>query len=190
MPTSKILDNTVISAAINEIKSVNLIAISGSIYPLKMSSEVYDEICAGFSGKRLEIIEKYIEKIDGRRHEKYQSLFEYLSKRYPYLHKGDISSVLVAILEYALQESDYFLVTDDSRLRKKIPEILQLEKVKECLDREIESLNYTGTIGLIRRLCEKGIISESELETIVYDLKNSTFRVSDELLEELKRCGK
>ena len=188
MPTNKILDNTVISASVNEIKSINLIAISGSVYSLKISSEVYDEISVGFSRERLETIEKYIEKIDGKKYEKYERLFEYLSKRYPYLHKGDISSVLIAILAYALQGLDYYLVTDDSRLRKKIPEILQLEKVKESLGMEIDRLNYTGTIGLIKRLCEKGVVSPSELENIVYDLKNSTFRVNDELLEELKRC--
>jgi hypothetical protein len=81
MPTHKILDNTVISASINEIKSIDLIALSGGIYSLKISSEVYDEICMGFPKERLETIEKYIEKIDGKEYEKYEILFEYLSKR-------------------------------------------------------------------------------------------------------------
>lgn len=188
MATNKILDNTVISAAVNEIKSLNLISISSKAYPLKASSEVYDEISRGIPEDNFEEITQHIEKIDCNVYGNYRELFDYLSARYPYLHEGDISSFLLALLGHEVTGKKYYLVTDDLRLRKKIPEILELEKVRDLLKMNIEKMNVTGTIGLIKRLCEKGFVKHETMERIIKDLENSTFRITAELLKELRGC--
>ena len=188
MATSKILDNTVISAAVNEIKCIDLISISSQAYSLKASFEVYEEVSRGILKEDFKKINKHIEKVDCRRHVNYRELFEYLSARYPYLHKGDISSLLLALLGHAVTGKKYYLVTDDRRLRKKIPEILESEKVRDSLKISVGKINMTGTIGLIKRLCEKGFIEPEKIEQIIKDLENSTFRITADLLKELKRC--
>ena len=45
----------------------------------------------------------------------------------------------------------------------------------------------TGTVGLLRRLYVRGAISEKEIDGIIKDLRDSSFYLTDDLINYLRR---
>ena len=186
---TKIFDNTAISAFINEIPSIEMLKVCSRYYRLTTSIEVYREAFAGNDKETLNSCFTDIAVVD-KKHEKiYHSIMTALSDRYPYLHKGDISSLLLAYMDYAIPGKPYYYVTDDKTLRKKIPEILSSDALKSLAKKNIQKFNMTGIIGLMRHIADNGNLSESEIDLIITDLKRSTFYVTEDLLSYL-RSGK
>lgn len=186
---TKIFDNTAISAFINEIPSIEMLKVCSQHYTLTTSVEVYREALAGYDRETLNSCFSEITVID-KNHEKiYHSLLTVLSDRYPYLHKGDISSLLLAFMDYAVPGKSYYYVTDDNNLKKKIPEILASDILKSLTKKNIQKFNMTGIIGLMRHIANNGNLSESDIDLIISDLKRSTFYVTEDLLSYL-RSGK
>jgi len=188
MRTTKIFDTTVISASVNEIHCIDLLEICSTEYNLCTSKEVEIECKKGFSHRKLEHAFDRIETIDLRENLRYWKALTYLKARYPYLHNGELSSFLVALLRFAALNREYFYITDDSRMRRRISEILESEIIVELVGKGISDFHITGTIGLIKRLCEKGCIKREEIDRIISEIKDSTFYISDYILKELKRC--
>lgn len=187
---TKIFDNTAISAFINEIPSIEMLKVCSRYYTLTTSIEVYREAFAGYDKETLNSCLTDIAVVD-KKHEKiYHSIMTALSDRYPYLHKGDISSLLLAYMDYAVPGKPYYYVTDDKTLRKKIPEILTSDALKSLAKKNIHKFNMTGIIGLIRHIADNGNLSESEIDLIITDLKRSTFYVTEDLLSYLRRGKK
>lgn len=186
---TKIFDNTAISAFINEIPSIEMLKVCSQSYTLTTSVEVYHEALAGYDRETLNSCFSDIVVVD-KNHEKiYQTIMTVLSDRYPYLHKGDISSLLLAYMDYAVPDKPYYYVTDDKTLRRKIPEILSSNTVKSLAKKNIQKFNMTGIIGLMRHIADNGNLSESDIDLIIIDLKRSTFYVTEDLLSYL-RSGK
>ncbi|ENN96001.1 hypothetical protein J422_04640 [Methanocaldococcus villosus KIN24-T80] len=118
--TTKILDNTVISAGLKEIKTIDLIERCLKRYKLATSKHVFEETLKGFSNSTIKNCYSDI-KVHETDEETLNFLLDYLEKRFPYLHRGELSSFLVALLKYAEKGKPYYYVTDDNRIRNKIP---------------------------------------------------------------------
>nr|WP_300999239.1 DUF3368 domain-containing protein [Methanoculleus sp.] len=185
MKTTKILDNTVISAAINEIKAINLLSICSASYALVTSLEVFHEACGG----NLHQVKKdgQIEIQDKTKDQKFIQIVSYLRDRYPYLHEGELSAFTLALLDYACSGESYFLVTDDRAMRRRIDEIITSPQITSVCQMRIQNFNHTGTIGLIKRLYQKRCLSNEEIDEVIANLRESTFYITEELLKELKR---
>lgn len=185
--TTKIIDSTVIIASLKEISSIDLIAKCSERYSLATSIEVYDETKEAFNYDRN--CYKKIRIFDMNENKLFIVLMEYLSDKYPYIHKGELSSFLVALIEYELKNKEYFFVTDDKMMRKTIPKIIsQDELFIDRLSQKPAKFNITGTLGLLKRLYYRKILTKTDIEKVVEDLKNSTFYITPELIKYLKDC--
>lgn len=186
--TTKIFDNTVISASLKEITSIELIKKCLKRYQIATSIEVFEETKNGFENLDIENCYKQIKIFDLRKNKLYSTLINYLSNRYPYLHRGELSSFLVALTEYEMKNRGYYFVTDDNKMRTTIPKILKDQQFIFKINKDIRNFKITGTIGLIKQLCHRNIITKAEIEKVIEDLKNSAFRITPELLNNLKKC--
>lgn len=92
------------------------------------------------------------------------SLFD---TRYFSLGKGE-KSIMSLGLKYKDQSSDYYCVIDDKYARKVANKL---------------NLNLIGSIGLLLLLKEKGLLGNPN--EIVNKIRQSSFRISDKILEEL-----
>jgi predicted nucleic acid-binding protein len=187
MTTSKIIDNTVVSAFI-KILCIDMFEICCNEYHFSTSIEVYYESKRGFSKGNLNKVYKRIEIVSKKEDSKYEEMIAYLKNRYPYLHEGELSSFLIALLDYEMVGKKYFYITDDGKMKKRVPEILNSQQIIKLLKGKVTKFYMTGTIGLIRRICQKGYLSQADIDKIVLDLRNSTFYISDKLLRELRGC--
>lgn len=92
MTTSKILDNTVISAFINELKSIELLDIFQSEYYLVTTDCIHKETLAGFSEEVVTKIYKNVGVFRKDNDKKYNQALDYLKTdilicmRASYLH--------------------------------------------------------------------------------------------------------
>jgi len=188
--TSKILDNTAISAFISEIRSIEMIEICRKEYLLVTTDCVQKETSERFSREIIDINYKNINVFKKTGNKTYDQALDHLVNRYPYLHEGELSAFLLALLDYEMPGYPYFFITDDRKMREKISEIVSSEVFLKIVGKSIHEYHFSGTIGLIRRLCQKGCISEYDIKLIISDLKNSTFRITDKLLGELSGCSK
>ncbi len=184
--TTKILDNTVLSASIKEIKCIDLIKTCSSKYNLATTEEVFDECQDGFDGIQIEEQLKLIDVHNLMNNEKYCELKDFLLARYPYLHKGEISSFLLSLLKFELSCIPYYFVTDDNKMRKVVSKIHEDTLFISKLGKNIRRFRMTGTIGLIKRMYIRGIISQEDIDKIIGDLQNSTFRITPDLINYLR----
>jgi predicted nucleic acid-binding protein len=180
--TVKIADNTLISAAINEIKSIDILEVCCGIYRFFATSEVYKETAEGFDTKKVEKVFKNIE-IDNTVN---QELVSFLGNRYPYLHQGELSSFVLAIYKHNSEDEKCYYVTDDRKMRETIENILEDDHIRNQIGMNMDDFNYTGTVGLIRRLGKKRVLSKGDLNKIAEDLRYSSFRVTDTILESIE----
>ena len=106
------------------------------------------------------------------------------------MHEGELSTFLVALLYYEIDGKPYYYVTDDRKIREKIDEIIISEDLVNIIGEKVHHFYYTGTIGLIKRLCQKGCLSKENINSIISDMQDSDFRVTDKLIDELRACLK
>lgn len=92
------------------------------------------------------------------------SLFD---TRYFFLGKGE-KSIMSLGLKYKEQSEDYFCVIDDKDARNVAKKL---------------NLNLKGSIGLLLLLKEKGLLENPN--EVVDKIRESPFRISDKILEEL-----
>jgi len=93
-----------------------------------------------------------------------------LKRRYPNLHEGELSVIVLGLL-CKKYETSYICVIDEKDARKVAKRL---------------NLNLTGSIGLIKLIKDENSWSKSYLESVIIDIKNSPFFVSDEVLEVLR----
>lgn len=185
--TIKIVDNTFISACIAEISCINLLNITSEHYAISTTSEVYQETVNGFE---MNFLKEAYDIIDvfTLDHDKYHELKEWLENRYPQIDTGEISSFLLALLNYAIKGGSYYYVTDDRKMKKII---LKLNKDLIFMDKlgiefNMENFNVTGTVGLIIRLISKQIISKDYVEPIIIDMENNGFYMDNTTKNHLR----
>lgn len=186
--TTKILDNTVITASLNEIKCIDLIKKCSEGYKIGVTFEVIEECKMGFKSKMLRDYLKIIQIHNLTGDKIYLDLVEYLLVRYPYLHIGEVSSFLLALLKYELNNVPYYFITDDNKMRKVISNIHKDLSLSLKLRYKITNFRITGTIGLMKRMFRKGIISREDIENIITDLEKSTFYITPKLINCLRGC--
>ena len=184
--TTKILDNTFISACVVDINSKDIIAVCNKKYNLMAPHVVYKE-SLDYSDR--EVMKKCYEKItviDMTNSEKYNELLLYLINRFPNLHEGELSAFLVALLEYELKGKSYYYITDDQGMRKSIQKIKQDELFIQKLGITISNFNCSGTIGILERLLKGNLLDVDDLNLIVDDLENGSFYLNPALIEYLR----
>lgn len=184
--TTKILDNTVIVACLGDIKSVNLLELCASQYNLVTSKEVHVET---MRYPDQEVVGKLYERItvkDKTPNSQYQTLLAYLETRYPYLHRGELSSFLLALLEYEFTAKKYYYLTDDRRMRNTIAKIIEDPIFSQILGKKIVNVTYSGTLGLIRRVYDRGLLTPTQLEQIIEDLQKGDFYMTPHLIDYLR----
>lgn len=185
--TLKIVDNTFISACLGEIECLNLLDISTNHYNVSTTPEVYVETIEGFEK---DFVSKAYAKIniDPVDHEKYDDLKEWLEKRYPQIHSGEISTFLLALLNHALDENEYYYITDDRKMKETIDKLNSDKEFMNKLgsDFDMSTFNVAGTIGFIRRLIEKKTISEDFIEPIIEDMDNNGFYIDEKIKNYLR----
>ncbi len=185
--TAKIFDSTVIISSIKEIKDINLIDKCLERYSIVMSTEVYNETKEGITEQSKESYKK-ISALDLKDNELFVSLIKYLSDRYPYLHKGELSSFLLALIEYEMKNKEYYFVTDDNKMKKVSSKIFDDNLFTSKLNHKPLKFNITGTVGLLKRLCQRNILTKGDIEKVMENLENSTFYITPELIKYLKDC--
>ena len=82
-----------------------------------------------------------------------------------------------------------YIVTDDRAARKIIERIGVEEDVDDIFGFPVGRINLAGTVGLVMRLHQRGLLSGEECSKIADDLENSTFRVTKGLLRRLRSLG-
>lgn len=181
MPT-KILDSTTIIAFDKEIVCVDILGIMARTYKTCISHEVSKE-CR--SSPRIDEFMRTT-SVYSKDLITLEKASKYLEKRYNYrLGAGERSSISLSIM-LSLRGIDNYLVTDDKYARSVADNIHLDCRIGEIFDSNIQKIKYTGTIGLIKRLVERGTIDKEVLNPIAEDIENGSFRASPELLSFLR----
>jgi len=94
--------------------------------------------------------------------------YEYLERRYPYLHKGELGVICCGFLKQKTGEK-YICVIDEKARKLK----------------EVKRLRITGTLGLLLWLKNLKALTNEECQHIYNQLSNSNFRIKPDLLELL-----
>lgn len=188
--TIKIVDNTFISACLGEIKCIDLLNVSSSHYNFSTTPEVRNETKEGFDSKIVYIAYKTID-VNLLRHHQYSDLKNWLEKRYLDIDTGEISSFLLALLDYALPGENYYYITDDQKMKNVIKKLnndeIFMEKLGSYFD--MTNFNVTGTIGFIRRLMDKKIVSEIHIEPLIKDFQDNGFYIDENIKNYLRGNG-
>ncbi len=184
--TVKVVDTTVISASIKEIHSIDLLGLTSAVYDISTSGDVLEEVEKGFDEGTMEHAFE-LTRVVKVGCDEYHPLMSWLETRYPYLHRGELSSFLLAVLEYGQRGVPCYYVTDDGAMRRNVRKILIEDRFIELLGGEPPSIGMTGTVGLIGRLYERGMMTSKELRDVMEELRSGTFRVSKPVLDHLRR---
>ena len=173
----KLVDSTFVFVMKNDIKSVDLFPKVCSRYKLLSTEDVKSE------ATKTVFPEEYVE-IKSFASDDYESIKDAIFRRRPQLHRGEISTIAASIL---LTEKGFenYIVTDDGDARRWIDHFSSYTMFWKKIKHSPIKLKYAGTVGLIRRLRDYGVVSLDECKSIEIDLRNSDFRVSKELFELL-----
>jgi len=82
---------------------------------------------------------------------------------------------------------DNYIIVDERLARKVIRDLPNNPMMIHVRGgRPVLPIKVTGLIGLVKHLKTKGALSSEECRAIADNLKNSDFRVTDDLLDELR----
>ncbi len=185
--TFKIVDNTFISACMGEIECVDLLDVSSQHYDIITSHVIYGETIDGFAEDMVNDAYDSINLAEIN-HAQYEDLKEWLINRYPKLHEGEITAFLLALLNYAIKDIDYYYVTDDN-LMKNIIRNLHNDHIfmsKLGMNFDMKNFNVTGTVGFTRRLIDKGHLNDDYIEPIILDMDKNGFYLNETVKNHLR----
>lgn len=164
----RILDSSVIILYLNDIDGRQYFTLlSQNNCPLHVPTSVYDEILDNDQISKLDslISQNVISKMASNDPKSEKAL----KTRFPNLGNGEIN-----VLHWGLKLKDsdvqYYCVIDE-KIGRRAAQKLQLP--------------LTGSIGLLKILKDKKLLSNEQLKSIVADIKKSPFRVNDEVLRSL-----
>lgn len=178
----KVLDNTALSAFCNEIRSVDVLAVLTSEYPVVITGAVMEESMAKTGGRPIPDIVGIMTSDDV---EKAASM---LRKRFVRLHIGECTAIAQSVLLTRSGVENY-IVTDDRAARETIERIGNSVNVDDVFGFPVGHINLAGTVGLVIRLYQRGLLSGEECSRIADDLEGSTFRLSQRLLKMLRNLS-
>lgn len=173
----KLVDSTFVFVLKNDIKSIDLFPKICSRYKLLSTEDIRSE------ATKTVFPEEYVD-IRSFPSNDYESIKDAVFRRRPQLHRGEISAIAASIL---LTENgiENYIVTDDDIARKSIELFSSDTMFWNKIKHRPVKLSYTGTIGLIRRLRDYGVLSLNECKSIETDLRNSSFRATEDLFKLL-----
>lgn len=172
----KIFDTTFLSAADHEMVGIDLMPIVCSCYNSIIPKGVYSE-CESYVDKSI--------KVFTTDDERFNSANEYLKRRHEGLGPGERTTMITSLF---LTENgiDNYIVTDDLLARRLIEKLhLDLQLV-QIFGHSLMPIKSTGTIGIVLRLHDHGLLTNNDLCNIANDLEKSSFRVRPDLLDILK----
>lgn len=175
----KVLDNTALSAFRNEIRSVDVLAVLTSEYPVVVTGAVMEESMAKTGGRQIPDVVKIMSSDD------VEDAASKLRKRFVGLHIGECTAIAQSVLLTRCGVENY-IVTDDRAARNTIERIGESVNVDDIFGFPVGRIKLAGTVGLVIRLYQRGLLSGEECSKIADDLEGSTFRVSKGLLKKLR----
>lgn len=184
MRTLKVLDTTAISAALFEVKSVDLLSRCCQRYVLLTSPTVMSELAASTRPNVWKGCERLI-SVERASDYDPTSLAATLAKRYLSLDEGELTAYLVALHRSVITGNQVVFVTDDGEMRRSAKKIAQNPLVTASLGSNFV-VKDTGTVGLVLRMSEKGLLTDGEKAGIADDLATSTFRCTKQILDQLR----
>ncbi len=160
----KILDTSVIVAFYKELDDPSILHNFNKLgYQLYIPNCVFQEALKGescFSKIKYYVANGTIKVLDDIPKDD----IDKFRRKHPYLGLGEIE-VMLCYIKYKLDKIKCYCILDDKRARKTA---------------EKYGIVFTGTIGLINILHEKGAISDKEKDELLKKLINSTFRIKIE----------
>ena len=163
----KIFDTSSIICLLREIRFPKALdTCTGRGYQLTTTQQVYDEIRKNPETFREFIAYGKISVIPAND----EPCFNRLSKRYPWLHDGEIS-ILCLGLQKEQQHARYICIID--------------ERARNLRDKL--HIRIHGTIGLLLWQKDRGELSKSECHVLYKRLKESSFRITEDILAGLIR---
>ena len=178
----KVLDNTVLSAFRNEIRSVDVLAVLTSEYPVVITDAIMEESMAKKGGRPIPDIVRVMSSND------VEKAASQLRKRFVKLHIGECTAIAQSIF-LTKNGIENYIVTDDGAARKIIESIGRSVNVDDIFEFPVGKVNLAGTVGLIIHLYRRGLLTGEDCSNIADDLEDSTFRVPRSLLRELHNLG-
>lgn len=179
----KILDNSAVSSMGKEITSFKMLEFLKGQYEVVLADAVfreckalrnedlYDSICdlplATSKNDMFNDLVKAIRRIDYR------------------LGPGETETIAASII-LSDQGVYNYVVIDESLARKIVVSLHTNPLIKTIMGKDIQPINVTGTVGIIKHLRDKGLISDDDCKKMAYDLEFSNFRVSDDILNLIK----
>lgn len=160
----KILDSTILIAFLGDIECPKLIDKMLELkHDLMIPHSVYLEINTGSSSKTCKklIEEKKLSLLRINKNEE----IEDFKKTYPYLGSGEIDTILSFKKLYKKDEHIYCIL--DDKLARRTAELLKIV--------------FTGTLGLLKVMKKRVILSTKEYDDIINELKKSGFRLPKEI---------
>ena len=73
-------------------------------------------------------------------------------------------------------------------MKKVASKVFQDDLFINRLSQKPVKFNITGTVGLLKRLRYRNILTREDIEKVIEDLKNSTFYITPELIKYLREC--
>jgi predicted nucleic acid-binding protein len=163
----KILDTSSIICLLREIRFPKVLDICISRgYRLTTTQQVYDEIQRNpETFREFTAYGKFsVIRVND------EPCFTKLCRRYPWLHDGEIS-ILCLGLQKEHQHARYICIIDE-----------RARNLKDKLHIRIH-----GTIGLLLWQKDRGVLSTSECHDLYKRLRESSFRINEDILAELIR---
>lgn len=179
----KIFDNSVISSMGKEIKSIDVLSFLKSEYDVRITEAVVIE-CKNSKN------EKLIRSIEGipiafKTDEKFVNIKKLIKRINPTLGPGEIETITASIL-MTYSGIDNYIVLDEYLARKIASDLHNNPDLQKIVNCHVPPIKCTGTIGLIRHLRDKGVLSRETCQKIAFDLEMSDFRATDDLLNMLR----
>ena len=175
----KVLDNTVLSAFRNDIRSVDVMSVLTSEYPVLITDAVMAESVAKKGGRPIPDIVKTMSSDD------IEEAASKRRKRFVNLHIGECTAIAQSMFLTKSGVENY-IVTDDGTARRVIESIGTSINVDDIFGFPVENVNLAGTVGLVMHLYQRGLLTKEECSMIADDLEDSTFRVPRCLLKRLR----
>lgn len=176
----KILDTSVISAAGKNIRSIDLIKMASDEYVVAVTKAVKEE-CGDYVDGGLTELADSCETVDDPR---ISAIAEIIRSYRDVLGSGE-RTVIAASLILTSENVPNYAVLDDRKAREFARNAGSIPEVKSALKGEFR-INVTGTVGLVKHLCDRGIMTKKQSQDVAFDLEMGDFRISRELLDLLR----
>lgn len=179
----KIFDNSVISSMGKEIISVDLLQLVKSRYDVFTTDAVVIECNNSKDEKLIRSVEDL--PIASKGDEKFLRIINLIKRIDFRLGSGEAECIASSILTTHLGIENY-VVIDERLARKIVSKIHTNPELMKIIGSTIPPIKCTGTIGIVKHLYDKGVLSKEERQKIAYDLELSGFRITDELLNLIR----